>query len=181
VPINLIIWARTRHFRHGYPLIRDNTKIDLRETEYEGMNWIKLVLNRDQLRAIVYTAWAFGFSNRQGISRFDKWLSTSQATQLDRPTHCVQYTESRLELRNQWSDRNQSHFQRANTSMQHGHARVLNMDYHLCNESLTINSRILYNRTHGFIDANISSARSLLFLLQCHLLQFSNLNRTLWV
>jgi hypothetical protein len=31
----------------------DNIKIDLREIEWDGMDWIDLVLDRDQWRALV--------------------------------------------------------------------------------------------------------------------------------
>jgi hypothetical protein len=31
----------------------DNIKIDLRETGWDGMNWIKLAQDRDQWRALV--------------------------------------------------------------------------------------------------------------------------------
>jgi hypothetical protein len=33
----------------------DNIKIDLRETRWDGMNWINLVQDRDQWRALVNT------------------------------------------------------------------------------------------------------------------------------
>jgi hypothetical protein len=34
----------------------DNVKIDFRETEYDGMDWIDLVQGRDQSRALVNMA-----------------------------------------------------------------------------------------------------------------------------
>jgi hypothetical protein len=33
----------------------DNIKIDLRETGWDGMDWIDLAQDRDQWRALVYT------------------------------------------------------------------------------------------------------------------------------
>jgi hypothetical protein len=34
----------------------DNIKIDLRETEWDAMDWIDLAVDRDQWRALVNTA-----------------------------------------------------------------------------------------------------------------------------
>jgi hypothetical protein len=34
----------------------DNIKMDLRETKWDGMDWIELAQNRDQWRALVNTA-----------------------------------------------------------------------------------------------------------------------------
>jgi hypothetical protein len=41
----------------GRPICRsvDNIKMDLREIEWDGMNWIKLAQDRDQWRALVNT------------------------------------------------------------------------------------------------------------------------------
>jgi hypothetical protein len=42
----------------GRPRCRwvDNIKIDLREKEWDGMNWIELAQDRDRCRALVNTA-----------------------------------------------------------------------------------------------------------------------------
>jgi hypothetical protein len=37
----------------------DNIKMDLRETGWDGMNWIDLVQNRDQWKALVNTEMSF--------------------------------------------------------------------------------------------------------------------------
>jgi hypothetical protein len=46
----------------------NNIKMDLRETELDGMDWIHLTQDRDQWRALVTTARIFGFHKILGSS-----------------------------------------------------------------------------------------------------------------
>jgi hypothetical protein len=46
----------------------DNIKIDLREIGWDGMDWIDLVQDRDQWRALVNTVMNFGFHKMLGSS-----------------------------------------------------------------------------------------------------------------
>jgi hypothetical protein len=52
-----------------------NIKMDLREIEWDGMNWIDLTQDRDQWRALVNT---FGFHKMPGTSLVAAQLATSQ-------------------------------------------------------------------------------------------------------
>jgi hypothetical protein len=46
----------------------DNNKMDLREIEWGGMDWIDLAQDRDQWRALVVTVMNFRASKMLGIS-----------------------------------------------------------------------------------------------------------------
>jgi hypothetical protein len=46
----------------------DNIRMDLRETGWEGVDWIHLPHNRDQWQAVVNTVMNLGFRKRRGIS-----------------------------------------------------------------------------------------------------------------
>jgi hypothetical protein len=46
----------------------DNVKMDLREIEWDGMDWIELAQDRDQWRALVNTVITFGFRKMLGNS-----------------------------------------------------------------------------------------------------------------
>jgi hypothetical protein len=45
--------------------------MDLRETGWEAVDWMKLVQDRDQWQALLNMIWTSGFHKTQGIS----WLS----------------------------------------------------------------------------------------------------------
>jgi hypothetical protein len=46
----------------------DNIEVDIKEKEWEGMNWIDLALSRDQWRAFVSMVMTTRFYKRWGIS-----------------------------------------------------------------------------------------------------------------
>jgi hypothetical protein len=56
----------------------DNIKIDLRETEWDGVDWIDLAQDRDQWRALVNTVMNLRFFKMLGISCVAARLAASQ-------------------------------------------------------------------------------------------------------
>jgi hypothetical protein len=58
----------------GRPRLKwvDNIKMDLRETEWNGMNWINLAQYRNQWSALVNTVMNFGFHKMLGMAQLHK-------------------------------------------------------------------------------------------------------------
>jgi hypothetical protein len=86
IKVRSIRWAghvaRIREIRNAYRILvgkpewkrplgrtrrgwEDNIGMDLREIEWEDVDWIRLAQDRDQLRAVVDTVINFGFRKRQ--------------------------------------------------------------------------------------------------------------------
>jgi predicted nucleotidyltransferase len=56
----------------------DNIKMDVREIEWDAMDWIYLAQDRDQWRAVVNTVMNFGFHKMLGSSCVAAQLASCQ-------------------------------------------------------------------------------------------------------